>query len=144
MNIDGVVVRGYGVASGLSQFDDVGTIVRQKPYFKALGLDLSVCFNGTINVDIVPLTLAGINSDYCFLALKWHPELEPEDFHFVDCLLWFKQRAVKGYIYYPAPDTKPDHVQPDTVLEVLAPYIDGLKYGDKVILELNSQRLILV
>ena len=50
-----------------------------------------------------------------------------------------------GYIYYPHPETKPEHFQPDDVLEViLAEFQDNLSYGDKVELEVDESLVRLI
>lgn len=143
MIIKGIVVAGYGVASGQSVNDDErGTISLQKPYFLARGLDLRQCFNGTINVDVAPLKLAAINGDYFFEQLKWHPDIAAENFSLVRCVLWLNDASYHGFIYYPHPETKPDHSQPKSVLEIIAPFIRELKYGDCVRLDIPSDKLM--
>lgn len=135
MIVKGVVVAGYGVASGQSA-GLPGTILLQKPYFLARGLDLRHCFNGTINVDISPLEPIAVNGDYYFCDVKWHPEVNAENFSFVECWLWFNNKRYRGHVYYPHPETKPGHVQPDSVLEIMAPLIPDLVYGSPIRLEL--------
>jgi hypothetical protein len=44
----------------------------------------------------------------------------------------------------PDPATKADHFQNPTTLELLLPRIDGLEYGDKVIVEVDEQQIELV
>ncbi|CDN16785.1 hypothetical protein RintRC_4485 [Richelia intracellularis] len=46
-----------------------------------------------------------------------------------------------GLIYYPHPETKPEHFQSPDVLEILTGYIDNLHYGDELTLEVNSQQI---
>ena len=48
---------------------------------------------------------------------------------------------VDGLVYYPHPDTKPDHFQDETTVEVLAPFIDDLATGATVELELRSNEV---
>ena len=50
---------------------------------------------------------------------------------------------VAGKIYYPHPDTKPEHFQQADVLELLLPYVEGLKYGDEVRLSIPAGQMIL-
>ena len=40
-----------------------------------------------------------------------------------------------AWIYWPHPETKPEHFQPGGVAEVIAPPVPGLAYGDRVLLE---------
>ena len=140
MVLDGVVVAGFGVASG--KCGGLGTIAIQKPYFMALGLDLSHCFNGTINLDLAPLRIAAVIGDYYFEQVKWHRQHRPENFSLVSCQLICNDNVYHGYIYYPDPATKPAHFQPDSVLEVLAPLIPNLSYGTKIELVLAADRII--
>ncbi|MEM8560179.1 MAG: hypothetical protein AAGG50_20360, partial [Bacteroidota bacterium] len=65
-----------------------------------------------------------------------------EDFSFMDARIGAEARPlVDALIYYPHPDTKPAHAQPPDVLEVLAPRVDGLGYGDTVRLAVNPRQL---
>ena len=58
--LTGRLCAGHGVASGTSKespYPD-GTIRMQFPVFKALGLDLSSCLFGTLNLDFAPLEVS--------------------------------------------------------------------------------------
>ena len=47
--------KGYHVASGPSKaYPEYGSIEKQKPFFKKLGLNLDRMFNGTLNISIEP------------------------------------------------------------------------------------------
>jgi len=59
----------------------------------------------------------------------------PEDFSFKRCRL----NGVDALIYYPHPDTKPDHHQSPDVVEVLAPKMETIVYGSKVVLEIPKK-----
>ena len=48
---------------------------------------------------------------------------------------------IDGLIYYPHPETKPEHHQPPTVIEILAPFIEGLSLGNAVHLQLDSSEV---
>ena len=52
--LPGVLARGYRVASGPSRDYPYGALDRQRPLFKARGLDLDGYFNGTLSIDIRP------------------------------------------------------------------------------------------
>ncbi len=54
VTIPGVVVEGYGVASGMSEDSPYpeGTITTQLPFFQELGLDFSSFYPATLNVSI--------------------------------------------------------------------------------------------
>ena len=57
-SIHGILVEGYRVASGPSKDYPYGALDRQRPIFKARGLDLGSYFNGTLNIDIRPIKFA--------------------------------------------------------------------------------------
>lgn len=139
ITVPGVVVSGHQVASGRATNSPYprGTIEMQIPHFQARGLDLSGLFLGTLNVAIAPLVPHLISPDFTLEQVKWSPDHPAETFSFSRCHLEFKQKHYAGWIYYPHPETKPAHFQAPTTLEVLAPEIVGLAYGDSVQLSLN-------
>ena len=129
---DACVVPGHRVASGSNgnpRFPG-GTLQMQTPFFKALGLDLTAFYRGTVNVSIAPLKYRVVKARHTFRAVKWHPSAQSEDFSFFDVqLLRAGVEPVAGLIYYPHPETKPEHFQRDDVLELLLPFVEGLAYG---------------
>ncbi|WDD96684.1 hypothetical protein [Thalassomonas actiniarum] len=141
------VVPGYGVASGRA--DDTpyleGTIALQKPFFSALGLDLSSCFNGTINAAFDCAQVSLNCWDHQFSRVSWFAALPAEDFRFVSCELLRQEslsaKRYPAYIYQVAASSKVGHVQPGNVLELLAPEITGLAYGDVMVLEIKENIL---
>lgn len=48
---------------------------------------------------------------------------------------------VAGKIYYPHPETKPEHFQQPDVLELLLPFVGGLKYGDEIQLSIPAEQM---
>ncbi len=140
MRIQGTVICGHQVASG--QGGDlrypIGTLGLQLPIFKSLGLDVDDFFAGTINVDISParfqLTEVPVRLD----EVEWTEHHPPEDFYFFPCHVVLGETKQNGMIYMPSPQTKAEHFQKDSVLEVLAPWISGLSYGDSIELELTA------
>lgn len=144
MQIPGIVKPGYGVASGKggdSRFPQ-GTIAMQVPFFRELGLDLSGYFWGTLNISIHPHRYKVKNSKFTFRNVKWSPTEPAEDFSFFDCRILFGNTCYEGLIYYPHPETKPEHFQAADILEIIAPKIDGLNYGDKVRLECDRDQVM--
>ncbi|MFB2920968.1 hypothetical protein [Aerosakkonema funiforme] len=143
VKIEGLVKKGYGVASGQSKdprFPN-GTIEMQKPFFQERGLDLSNYFPGTINISIAPHTYEIKQAKYTFRNVKWSAE-PAEDFSFCDCLLWLHQgRSQPGLIYYPHPETKPEHFQTPDTLEIITSFISDLKYGDELIIAVDSEQI---
>ena len=47
----------------------------------------------------------------------------------------------QGLIYYPHPETKPEHFQAADILEIITFKIDDLNYGDEVILEVDNRQI---
>jgi hypothetical protein len=142
----GVVKPGYQVASGQSKNSpyDKGTLEIQQPYFKELGLDLSDCYLGTINVSIAPHTFKVLEPKYTFPHLKWHTDYPAETFSFSPCLVEHRDASVQGFVYYPHPETKIGHFQDPSVIEIIAPRLPGMEYGDRLTLKLNPQEIQLV
>ena len=145
--LTGRLCAGHGVASGTSNespYPD-GTIRMQSPVFKALGLDLSSCYFGTLNIDFAPLEVSLSNPDHLFERVHWTELHPPETFSF-----WrveIKAGAtdvVNGWIYYPHPKTKERHWQPPTTLELLAPRLRGVEPGSNIHLLDQSGRIKLV
>ena len=141
------VLAGYGVASGRSgdpRFPG-GTLAMQLEPFRQRGLDLSGYYLGTLNLSIAPHSYRVLRPSTTLRNVRWHPTEPPEDFSFFDCrLLMDDGRVYEGLIYYPHPDTKPDHVQPDDVLVVLAERVEGIGYGDRVWLEVVGDQIELI
>ena len=135
-------MKGYRVASGPSEaYPEYGSIEKQKPYFKELGLDLDRMFNGTLNISIEPYQFEIMKPTYTFEKVKWTELTNAEDFHFSQCKIFFQDREYSGWVYYPNPKTKRKHFQSTATIEVLAPFIEGIKYGDEVNISLNSREI---
>jgi len=136
--VRGVVVRGHRVASGLNPATPhpLGTIRLQIPHFARRGLDLTGWHPATINVSIAPRRFTLRAPCYTFRNVAWTSLHPGEDFSFCRCRVVYGGEAVAGWVYTPHPDTKPDHVQPPDVLEIITRYLDGLTYGVPLILRL--------
>ncbi len=133
VSVRGVVCEGHGVASGVRGDVPGGTIRAQMPLFKERGLDLSHCFAGTLNVLVAPHLFALKKPRYVFRSVHWSPDSPPEDFSLTPCVVTFEDRSVDGYIYYPHPDTKPRHFQSPNVVEIIAPFLKGIRYGSVIV-----------
>lgn len=133
--IPATIVRGHRVASGLNgnpRFPG-GTLRMQQPFFLQRGLDLSPFHLGTLNISITPLSYRVLKPKLTFRSVKWHPTEPAEDFSFFDvCLLRDGCSPIAGLIYYPHPDTKPEHFQSADVLELLLPWTDELAYDQRI------------
>ncbi|MEX1322629.1 MAG: hypothetical protein AB1Z21_00370 [Synechococcaceae cyanobacterium] len=132
-------VRGHGVASGQGAGSPypAGTIALQAPHFARLGLDLSGCHPGTLNLRVPGGRWRLRQPAWQFERLHWTPLHPPETFSFWPCLLRWQpapscpqpERPVAGWIYHPDPATKARHFQPADQLEVLAPWIAAVEQG---------------
>ncbi len=142
--VRGVVVEGHRVASAPSAAYPYGTLEKQKPYFEALGLDLSRYFLGTLNISIAPLTFEMVKPRYTFPLVAWTDLHPPETFSFSPCRLRFAGREYEGLVYYPHPETKIRHFQDASLVEVLAEFIEGIGYGANVELCLDSDEILVV
>jgi len=139
--IEGKVIAGYGVASGKgndSRYPN-GTLILQMPYFKEKGLDLSGFYRGTLNIDISPHTFTIKKPTYYLTNIDWSDHIPPENFYFFEVILFFKEREYEGLIYMPDPETKTDHHQINTMLEVIIPIVEGIENGASVKLEIAEE-----
>lgn len=138
------IIRGHRVASGRAgdpRFPG-GTIHLQMPHFKALGLDLSPYFPGTINVSVAPLSYAVVKPALTFERVKWIDSMPAETFSFFN--VWRVRddgSRIKGLVYYPHPETKVEHFQSPDTLELLFPKMDDVAYGQELLIELNPAEL---
>lgn len=141
--IDGIVQAGYRVASGKTGSSPYpkGTIEMQTPFFKTLGLDLSTFFPGTLNINISPNEFQVVLPQYTFRNIHWAEGFPPEDFSFTPCQTIYRNQTFDGLVYYPHPETKIGHFQNPSIVEVIAPLILDLKYGDRVTLRINPDEI---
>ena len=131
------LVKGHGVASGKtkdSRFPQ-GTISMQLPYFRLRGLDLCDFYLGSLNLDISPYSFVLQRPDFSFSQVKWSPDLPAENFSFYSCILepikdGNHSTSYECYVYWPHPSTKPEFHKNPNVLEVIAPWIPNISYGD--------------
>lgn len=139
----GRVKPGYQVASGWATDSPYpqGTISMQLPYFQALGLDLTSCFQGTLNVFIHPYTFELVQPAYTFRHVQWNADSPAETFSFSSCRVRYQNQTYSGWIYYPHPETKPAHFQDASTLEILAPFIAEITYETTIDLEINLREI---
>jgi hypothetical protein len=142
VTLKGELIKGYRVASGPSEaYPEYGSIEKQKPYFKRLGLDLDHVFNGTLNISIAPYEFEMAKPEYTFQNVKWTDLTNAEDFSFSRCKIAYQGMEYDGFVYFPDPKTKKDHFQSSSTIEVLAPFIADINYADAVILSLNGDEI---
>lgn len=149
ISFEGAVIPGHGVASGRSAGTagnpyPQGSIAMQAPLFKALGLDLSDCFLGTINLSIAPLTWQLLLAHHTFENLRWTDLHPPETFSFVDLQVRWQDAWHAGWLYYPHPETKATHFQNSSVLELILPKLDGLSVGTRLRIRCNTHQVLLL
>jgi hypothetical protein len=106
----------------------------QVPEFAARGLDLNAYHPATINVDLSPMRVAVRDTALRFENVTWCDEHPPETFSFSACKVVCDGTEYPGMVYYPHPETKKDHFQGDSIIEVLAPLIPEIRYGARITL----------
>ena len=137
----GILAQGYRVASGPSKDYPYGALDRQRPIFKARGLDLDGFFNGTLNIDIRPHTFKLIKPQFTFQHVEWTDLHPPEHFSFSRCRVIYTEVEYDGWVYYPHPVTKLRHFQYPSLLEVIAHPIPGIRYGDELQVLVNPREI---
>ena len=139
--VSGLIVEGYRVASGPSGDYPYGTLEKQIPLFKRLGLNLDGFYLGTLNVSIAPATFELGNPEYTFRQVAWTDLHPPEDFSFSRCTVRYKGDSYAGYVYYPHPETKKRHFESASILEIISEFIPEVHYGERVELELDENEI---
>lgn len=143
--VKGTVVKGHRVASEESQDPRYphGTIAMQVPKFMQLGLDLLGFHKGTVNVSVSPLQFKVIKPVIAFNDVKWTDNAPPEDFSFCDAKISLDgKKWHSGYVYYPHPETKPEHFQGPGVIELIMPHIPGIEYGTELIMDIPGDQMV--
>lgn len=135
--LSGILTRGHQVASRPSAAYPYGTLEKQIPCFKALGLDLSPFFAGTLNISIAPLKFELTAPEMTFPLVEWTDLHPPETFSFSRCMVWRGAAAYPGWIYFPHPETKKAHFQNPSLLEVITFPIPGIQYGHLLTVGIN-------
>lgn len=142
VTVSGTVIRGHQVASGAARDERFpeGTLKMQLPFFRERGLDLSSFHLATLNVSFEDGRPELGEPGRTFRGVKWHPTEPAEDFSFFPCRICEPETDdfVEALIYFPHPETKPEHEQPEDVLEVLAiRKLAGIEYGVVIDVEIN-------
>lgn len=143
--VDGIVKRGHQVASGQAENGSYpeGTIKMQKPFFFELGLDLTGFHEATLNLSIAPYTLVIKQPEFTFDHLEWTSLHPPETFSFSRCRIIFDSITYDGWIYYPHPETKKKHFQESSILEIIAPFIPNVQYGDRMQVLIDQREVVI-
>ena len=127
--VEGILRKGYGVASGPSPDYPYGALERQLPIFKQRGLDLHGFFSGTLNIDIRPVTFELTRPEFTFQDVTWTDLHPPEHFSFLRCQVVHAKSHYAGWVYYPHPETKRRNFHDASLLEVIAPRVPGMTEG---------------
>lgn len=138
----GILIRGHQVASRPSKDYPYSSLEKQKPYFKALGLDLYEYFNGTLNISIAPFEFEMAHPEITFELVEWTDLHPPETFSFSRCKVFFKGMEYTGWVYYPHPETKKTHFQNSSLIEVITYQIPEIEYGDNLEIEVNANEIL--
>ena len=145
---EGVLVAGHGVASGRATGSPypAGTITLQTPHFAAAGVDLSPYQPATLNLAFPGGRWRLRDPHHRVNQLRWTDRHPPETFSFWRCQLRPAEAvdAVAALIYYPHPETKRAHHQPDGLLELLAPPLGPLPPGTRLALGVDPRRCRLI
>lgn len=141
--INGVVVKGHQIASGNNPDSPYpkGSIEMQLPFFKSLGVDLSNCHPATLNIKLAANSFNIVKADFRFENLKWTSLIPAETFSLVACTLRFRDDEHDAWLYYPHPETKPAHLQPVNVVEVITKYVPAIEYGENVAIGFNEEKV---
>ncbi len=128
------LVPGHGIASGRSQNSPYpgGSIEMQMPFFQQGGVDLTNCFLGTLNLSIAPSIFDLYAPEYRFQNVNWTNVIPPENFSLTPCQIVVGAKTYDCWVYYHEPETKVVHFQSASMIEVIAPYIDGIESGSQV------------
>ena len=144
ITLKGIVVKGHQVASRPSDIYPYGTLEKQKPLFKKLGLDLDHFYNGTLNISISPNTFEMTSPEITLEHVEWTDLHPPETFSFSRCTLIYRRTRYAGWVYYPHPETKIRHFENPSIIEILTTYAPGVQYGDEVEIELNRDEITVI
>ena len=139
-----VLTAGRGAASGQREYQELGgSIALQKPLFKARGLDLEGFYNGTLNADISPRKARLVRPYLTLENVKWHPRMPAETFSFSPAVVSIGEYTAQALIYHPHADTKGPYGKPtpETLLEILAPPLMGIYYGQAGSLQVDPVEL---
>lgn len=147
---EGVVARGHGVASGIAadpRFPH-GTIAPQLPWLRRHVAKLDDLLGGpahpgTINLRFAGLKLAVGAPEYRIAAVRWSECFPPENFYLSRAAIVVDAVVRPALLYIPDPATKPDHFQDADIVELLAAFVPGLAYGDRVTLRYSDAAIAL-
>lgn len=74
-------------------------------------------------------------------GVRWTDRIPPEDFSFFSCLIEAAGATHRAVIYRPHPETKVEHFQGDSIVEILAPFMPGAHAGMAATLWIRRNQL---
>jgi hypothetical protein len=81
-----------------------------------------------------------VAAEWTFPLVEWLPGYPAETFSFARMRIRVRGIEYTAMLFLPHPETKPEHHQAPGVLEVLAPWIEGVAVGDRVEVWLDPER----
>ena len=145
MKISGIVTEGYRIASGANKGGILGpkgqiltdSFVRQRVFFEKEIPELKRVWTGTININIAPHEARMDAFDHT-ITCEWHPGIT-ETFGIISGVtLYARGKKYTGcFIYYPMPSDI--HTPRHDIIEVMAPKVEGLSYGNEVTIEVSDE-----
>ena len=136
------ICHGHGIASKASTRYPQGTIALQYPVFKEMGLDLSHCYGGTLNLSIAPKNYKIITPKFNLKDVDWYPARgQTENFLICDCAIKIGEGYISTYVYQPDPSTKIEYFDDPQALQIISPYIDGLDESKPIEIFLSSKQI---
>ena len=132
------IVKGHQVASGMANDPrfSKGTIAAQVPFFQLQGLDLEGYHRATLNAKFDCNSIMLNHYDYDFRQVKWHKQMPAEDFRFCRCHIIANGKSYAALIYQPQANTKTEHFHAMNQLEIIAPFIADINYGNILMLDI--------
>lgn len=91
--------------------------------------------------DIAPNNYKTGKAKHFFEGIAWSDHIPPEKFYFFEATLIHNNKRYDGLVYMPDPETKVDHEQLATVLELILPPIEDITTDDLITLEINEVSL---
>ena len=142
LSLTGTVAKGYGHASGSAKYPE-GTINLQKIAFLKHGLDIRMCFSGTINLSIAPSTYEVAQPEFILKGVEWKSGRIPENFFIGRALIITNGQEIPAYVYLPDPTTKTGSTDNPQHLQLLAPFIEGLHTGAALTVKIRSKEFVI-
>jgi len=140
ITIKGIISEGLKAASGQRHKGAAGTIALQKPGLKSIGVEVDKLFNGTINLQLKQ-GFHITKPDYTLTDYEWIEGVF-ESFDILRCKIKYGQSTYEGYVYRPK-ESEHAAAHEASIVELLAPEIPGIRYGDRLSIDVAKDRVVL-